>query len=92
MAGSGSVVGGAEDLEFNTYMTVKGLLAHDLGNWNEFLAQNQESQKDKNLCERMSYKIISAPQFGEVTWKLLSSGGKQNKTLLPPLVSRTEVF
>lgn len=40
----------------------------------------------------MSYKIISAQQLGEMTWKLLSAGEKQTnkKTLLPPLVPRTE--
>lgn len=86
-----SVVGGwAEDLEFNTYMIVKTLRAQDLGNWNEFPAESQKSQKDKNLCERMSYKIISAQQLEEMTWKLLSAGGRGEPSL--PLYPGLRIF
>lgn len=96
MAGSRSVVRGwAEDLEFNTYMIVKALWVHDLGNWNEFASESQKSQKDKNLCERMSYKIISAQQLGEMTWKLLSAGENKNKnkkTSSLPLYPGLRVF
>lgn len=67
--------------EFDIYMIVKVLWGQDLGNWNEFPTESQKSQKAKNLCERMSYKIISPQQFKEMTWKFLSAGKKTPPSL-----------
>lgn len=39
-------------------------------------AESQKSQKAKNFCERMSYKLISAQQLGEMTRKPFSAEKK----------------